>query len=95
MSLIPAGDSLGVAIIAIGATGGFLATTAVVFRVWARKIQGIALGWNDYTCILALVFLPNTLRNRTATKRHSGVCTRIDRRDCSQYVYRREPSLAF
>jgi len=56
MTLIPAGDSLGIAIVVVSALGGGLATLAVILRVWSRRIQRVSLGWSDYTCLLALFF---------------------------------------
>ena len=54
MGLIPADDSLGIAVIAISAVFAALAIFAVILRLWSRRIQRIVLQCDDYACLLAL-----------------------------------------
>ncbi|KAF2451160.1 hypothetical protein P171DRAFT_515235 [Karstenula rhodostoma CBS 690.94] len=54
MAPIPRYNHTGIALVAIGASGGLLAMLAVALRLWARRIQKMSLDASDYTCIAAL-----------------------------------------
>lgn len=98
MVLIPQRNSLGIAIISIGAVAGLLAIIAVLLRVWARRIKAVALDASDWTCILGLVRLVSWIKSswyRWHCPGH-GACFR--RSNSEQYVLswyygRKDPKL--
>ena len=55
MGDIPVGDTQGVGVIIVGAIFAALAIAAFGLRLWAHRIQKMALGWSDYTCGIGLV----------------------------------------
>ncbi|PVH96122.1 hypothetical protein DM02DRAFT_731390 [Periconia macrospinosa] len=55
MVLIPSYNHVGVSAITVGAIASFLAITAAVLRVWARRITGSSLDSSDWTCFAGLV----------------------------------------
>lgn len=55
MSLIPATNRGGIAIIVVNAVVGFIAIAVVSLRLWARKIKNARIDGSDWTCVLGLV----------------------------------------
>ena len=50
MGDIPVGDTQGFDVIIVGEIVAALAIAAFGLRIWAHRIQRMALGWSDYTC---------------------------------------------
>ncbi|KAL8687604.1 MAG: hypothetical protein Q9218_006272 [Villophora microphyllina] len=55
MALIPPENTLGIAVISVGAVFGFLAIAAYALRIWAHHIQKTGLRLSDYLCGAGLV----------------------------------------
>ena len=49
-------DSARVSHVAVVAVFSFIATVALILRLWARKIQRVTLDWSDYLVIMGLVW---------------------------------------
>ena len=62
MGDIPVGDTQGRDVIIVGAIFAALAIAAFGLRIWAHRIQKMALGWSDYTCGIGLVRVFSRLR---------------------------------
>ena len=84
MGDIPVGHTQELDVIIVEAIVAALAIAAFGLRIWAHRIQKMALGWSDYTCRTGLVRacprpkLPTTLINLIL-----ALCA------CTAWIYRK------